>query len=346
MTGRSDGGWLVKGGIMNRDKSRGQIRAILAALVVGAGIAATPAAADTTLTVGKAAPTSDNLIVVDVGNELGLFKKHGLDVKIINFRGTAPLVQAMTAGSLDIALADGTMMAFIVKDAPMTAVCQSTTALPMMSIGVPYDSPIKSLAELKGKKIGISGAGLTDWVVQELERTQGWEPSGITRVKVGAGPAESAAAFRTHQIDASVEGTTSFLIEEKDKVARILALVSSFTNIDIGGVYASTHLIQSDPDALRAFIAAWIETDQFIMTHKDETAALWTKITGFPQEVMSEEYDLVKGMWNKDCRFNQESLGSLKHSFVELKILDSEPDMSKLYTEAYLPERPAGAAGR
>ncbi len=256
---------------MNADRSHGHLWAGLAALVVGAGLAAGPAVADTALTVGKAAPTSDNLIVVDVGNELGFFKQHGLDLKILNFRGTAPLVQAMTAGSLDIALADGTMMAFIVKGAPMTAVCQSTTALPMMSIGVPYDSPVRSLAELKGKKIGISGAGLTDWVVQELERTQGWEPGGITRVKVGAGPAQSAAAFRTHQIDASVEGTTSFLIEEKEKVARILALVSSFTNIDIGGVYASSHLIQSDPDAVRAFIAAWIETDQFIMTHKEGT---------------------------------------------------------------------------
>jgi NitT/TauT family transport system substrate-binding protein len=331
---------------VNADRSHGHLWAGLAALVVGAGLAAGPAVADTALTVGKAAPTSDNLIVVDVGNELGFFKQHGLDLKILNFRGTAPLVQAMTAGSLDIALADGTMMAFIVKGAPMTAVCQSTTALPMMSIGVPYDSPVRSLAELKGKKIGISGAGLTDWVVQELERTQGWEPGGITRVKVGAGPAQSAAAFRTHQIDASVEGTTSFLIEEKEKVARILALVSSFTNIDIGGVYASSHLIQSDPDAVRAFIAAWIETDQFIMTHKEGTIEFWTKITGFPQEIMAQEYDLVKAMWNKDCRFNQDSIASLRHSFVELKILDSEPDMSKLYTEAYLPKNPANAAGR
>jgi NitT/TauT family transport system substrate-binding protein len=235
------------------------------------------------------------------------------------------------------------MMAFIVKGAPMVAVCQTTTALPMMSIGVPYDSPIKSLAELKGKKIGISGAGLTDWVVQELERTQGWQPGTVTRVKVGAGPAASTAAFQTHQIDASVEGTTSFLIEEQEKVARILALVSSFTNIDIGAAYASDHVIASDPDAVRAFVAAWIETDQYIMTHKDGTAKLWTKITGFPEPIMTKEYDLVKAMWNKDCRFNPDSLASLKHSFVELKILDSEPDMAKLYSEAYLPKDAGGA---
>ncbi len=328
-------------------KSRGRICAVLAALVVGTGIVATSAAADTTLTVGKPAATADNLIVVDVGNDLGIFKKHGLDLNILNFRGTAPLVQAITAGSVDIGLADGTIMAFIVKGAPMTAVCENTAALPMMSIGVPYDSSVKSLADLKGKNIGISSAGsLTDWVVLELERTQAWETGGITRVTIGAGAAASGAAFRTHQIDASVEGTTSFLIEEKDKVARILALVSSFTNIDIGGVYASNHLIESDPDAVRAFLAALIETTQFIMTHKDETVELWTKITGFPKDVMPEEYDLVKGMWNEDCRFNRESLGSLKRSFVELKILDGEPDMSKLYTEAYLPGNADGAAAR
>ena len=306
-----------------------------------------PAAADTTLTVGKPAATAENLILVDVGKDLGIFEKHGLDVKILNFRGTAPLVQAITAGSVDIGLADGTMMSFIVKGAPMRAVCENTTTLPMMSIGVPYDSPVKSLADLKGKKIGISSTGsLTDWVVHELARNEGWGPDGITRVTIGAGPAASAAAFRTHQIDASVEGTTSFLIEEREKVARMLALVSSFTNIDIGAVYASNHLIESNPATLRAFLAASIETTDFVMTHKNETVELWTKITGFPKEIMPKEYDLVKGMWDKDCRFNQESLASLKHSLVQLKILDSEPDMSKLYTEAYLPGNAATGAAR
>jgi len=42
-------------------------------------------------------------------------------------------------------------------------------------------------------------------------------------------------------------------------------------------------------------------------------------------------------MYNPSCRFDPESLATLRRSFVELKALDSEPDMSKLYTEAYLP---------
>jgi hypothetical protein len=43
-------------------------------------------------------------------------------------------------------------------------------------------------------------------------------------------------------------------------------------------------------------------------------------------------------MHTKDCRFDPESLATLKRSFVEMKLTDGEPDMSKLYTEFFLPK--------
>jgi hypothetical protein len=42
-------------------------------------------------------------------------------------------------------------------------------------------------------------------------------------------------------------------------------------------------------------------------------------------------------MHTKDCRFDPESLATLKLSFREMKLVEGDPDMSKLYTEAYLP---------
>src|SRR5262245_40572229 len=58
-------------------------RRLLVALATAIGLtipAQLPAAA-TTLTVGKAAPNSDPIIPVNVGDKLGIFKKHGLDLK-------------------------------------------------------------------------------------------------------------------------------------------------------------------------------------------------------------------------------------------------------------------------
>jgi hypothetical protein len=44
-------------------------------------------------------------------------------------------------------------------------------------------------------------------------------------------------------------------------------------------------------------------------------------------------------MFSDDGRFNPRALGVLSRSFVELKILPTEPDMSKLYTEDFLPAK-------
>jgi transposase len=46
----------------------------------------------------------------------------------------------------------------------------------------------------------------------------------------------------------------------------------------------------------------------------------------------------IAGMFTKDCKFDAESLATLKRSFVDLKLLATPPDMSALYTEAFLPK--------
>ena len=241
-------------------------------LAFGALAVAPQASADTTLNVGKAQANADSIITVDVGVDQGIFQKHGLDLKILNFEGGSRIIQALTAGSLDIAVGAGTQMSFVVKGAPMKAVCEDTTTLPYFSVGVPWDSPIHSLDELKGKKIGVSTVGsLTDFVAQELNRTKGWGPDGVTRVTVGGGITASTAAFKSHQIDAYIGGTTSFLAEEEKQAGRVLAPVSDFVgNMASGTIFASDHLIETNPDALRAFLQAWIETTKFILADKEE----------------------------------------------------------------------------
>lgn len=315
---------------------------LLSALAIAVGLITsgwTPSAA-ATLTVGKAAPNADPIIPVNVGEKLGIFKKHGLDLKIVDFTGGSKMSQAMVAGSIDIADGAGTEMAHVAKGAPMIAICESAGPIPFIGIGVPMDSPIHSIADLKGKKIGVSSSGsLTDWLAKELARKQGWKPDDITIVTMGNAPTSIIAAFREHLVDAYVNVTSLFLAMEENKTGRLLFPVSQYEgNVAAGALYASEHIIATDPKSVRAFIAAWIETIDFIRTHKAETVKIESAITGFSESVMSKDYDLTVGMFTKDCKFDAESLATLKRSFVELKLLSTPPDMSKLYTEAFLPK--------
>jgi NitT/TauT family transport system substrate-binding protein len=318
-------------------------RGVVGAAAIMALVALAPshrARADTTLTVGKANATSDAIIPVNVGDQLGIFKKHGLDVKIIDFGGGGKSAQAMAAGAIDIEDGAGTEMAFIAKGDPMLAVCESTAPAPFMSIGVPWDSPIHSLKDLKGKIIGVSSPGsFSDWLAHELARKEGWGDDGVKTVGIGGATAATLAGFRTHQIDAEIGGASQFFAFEESKDGRLLTSVSAYEgNVASGALFASDKLMASDPAAIRAFLAGWIETVDYMRAHKAETVKIESGITHFDENVMSKEYDLVIGMFTKDCRFDTESLATLKRSFVELKLLDSEPDMATLYTEKYLPK--------
>lgn len=319
---------------------RCSVRAAIIATALFLAAATSAPAAEMTLTVGKASPTSDALIPVNIGDELGIFKKHGLDLKIIDFGGGSKMAQGLAAGSIDIGDGAGTEMAFIAKGAPMLAVCESTGPAPFLGVGVPWDSPIKKLDDLQGKLIGVSNAGsFSDWSGRQLARKFGWGDNGVKTVAIGGGPAPALAALRTHLVDAAIGNTAQFLAFEEVKEGRLIAPVSSYEgNVVSGALFASSRLIASNPDAIRAFLSAWIETVDYMRANRAETVKITSGITHFSENVMAQEYDLTIGMHTKDCRFDPEALATLKRSFVEMKLTESEPDMAKLYTEAYVPK--------
>jgi NitT/TauT family transport system substrate-binding protein len=308
---------------------------------LGAAVSALPASAETPLTIGTAHATADAELPASVGVELGIFKKHGLDIKLADLGGDSRVIQGMTAGSIDIGVGGGSGMALIVKGAPMIAVCEDSATQPYFAIAVAGDSPIHSLKDLQGKKIGITRENsTTDWLARQLPRSQGWPADAITLVALGGDPASGAAALRNHLVDADIGGTMDFAEMEDKKVVRIMAPVSDYVGKVASGIlYASNHIVQTNPGAVRAYVAGWLETTQYMATHKDETVKVEAAITHFDPVMIAKQYDIDKGMFSEDCAFDAESLEVLRQSFVELKILPAAPDMSKLYTTEFLPKR-------
>lgn len=293
------------------------------------------------LRVGKADAHTTVFLPVDIGQRLGFFKKHGVAVEVSNFAGGSKVTQAMIAGGIDIGLNGGIEMAFVAKGAPMRAVCEIMGPIAMIGIAVPYQSAVHTLAELKGKRVGISSPGsLTDWIAKKLAAHEGWGPDDLSRVTIGNQAAAVIAAFRTNAIDADVAATTNIFKWHEKQEARLLAPATSFIgNMAAGTIYASQHVMADEPDALRRFLAAWIESVNYLATHKSEAVKIYSDVTGASEGVMSEEYDLTTGAFSRDCKFDAQSLAGLKGAFADQKLLETSPDMTKLYTEAYLPKQ-------
>ncbi|HLI20948.1 MAG TPA: hypothetical protein VKV32_07510, partial [Stellaceae bacterium] len=91
------------------------------------------------------------------------------------------------------------------------------------------------------------------------------------------------------------------------------------------------------PEDLRKFLAGWFETIAFVRQHKDVMVKKASEIMNVSPEIASRTYDDVMPMFSDTGRFNPKALKVLAQSFVQMGVLDKEPDMSKLYTEQFLP---------
>src|ERR1700704_2367293 len=158
------------------------LRLLTAALLA---LSASPASAET-LRVGKAGREAFSFVPLDIGVRSGIFKQHRRDVEISNFGGDGRLQQAMAADGVDISLGSGPGLAFIVKGSPVKGIAAMAGPPLLFALMVRADDSVKTVDDLKGRKIGVSTVGsVTSWIVSEMSRQKGWGFDGTVQVPIG-----------------------------------------------------------------------------------------------------------------------------------------------------------------
>jgi NitT/TauT family transport system substrate-binding protein len=291
------------------------------------------------ISAGTPAANNFTFLPLRIGIERGAFAKEGLDVEATDFGGGAKLQQAMVAGAVDIAVTAGTDFAFIAKGAPELGVAAIGNH-PTLGLVVPYDSPAKTGADIRGKRIGVTTVGsLTEWLARRYAEQQGWGPDGVVLVAIGSDLQNQVALMSTGQVDGLVAPVGLGLQLELQKRGRLL-----FSSFEIGAeflaeaIFASKQLVADNPAAIRHFLKAWFDNMAWMRAHKTETIEIARKYTGYVPEVESKEYDLVMPRFSSNGRFDADALTMLGQSFVQMKVFAAAPDLTQLYTEAYLPK--------
>jgi NitT/TauT family transport system substrate-binding protein len=299
----------------------------------------TPVEAADSLRVAKASPQAFAFVPLDVGVTDGIFKKYGFDIEVVTVSGSVKIHQAMAVDGIDVALGSGPDFPFLVAGSPEIGV-GVLGGLPLyLGIIVPYDSPAKAPADLRGKRIGVSSPqSLTGWLAREFARTQGWQPNDITLIGVGAEWPGQIAALKTNQADGVMQSIMLGYQMERAKVARTLVKSSDYVKDFITHViFAQKRLVKEHPDQVRRFLKGWYETIAFMRANRDDSLRVVRGVTGFDEDVEEHEFDTVMPMFSADGRFDKKALGVLSRSLVETGMLEHEADLTKYYTEEYLP---------
>jgi NitT/TauT family transport system substrate-binding protein len=134
----------------------------------------------------------------------GFFDEEGLEVELKSARGSALGAQLVITGQADVVHA-GTSVGLMVpasKGSPLVAFYNMITQNFQMP-AVPAESPIKTLADLKGKKLGVIGqATATVPIVKAVLEDAGVDPNSVTFVDVGYGAQAATALWNTRHVDA------------------------------------------------------------------------------------------------------------------------------------------------
>jgi NitT/TauT family transport system substrate-binding protein len=297
-----------------------------------------PASAAEKLRVGKAVAFAWTFTPLDVGIQMGIFAKHGIEVEASAFNGDAKLQQGLTSDSVDIGIGSGPGMAFMVKGVPAKAVGVMAGVPRNMAVMVGYDSPIKTVDDLKGKKLGVTTVGsLTDWIGKRIGTQKGWGPAGITTVPVGGMP-PARAAIKTNQIDGYIGALEIGISLEEAKEWRVITSATPFVDHFITHVFfVREDVIAKRPQAVKAFLQGWQDTIAFMKANKVQTVEITSKVIQVAPSVIDRAYDQQIGIFSDDLSFDPRAVAVLKQSFIEMGLLKDIPEDKAMFTTQFLP---------
>jgi NitT/TauT family transport system substrate-binding protein len=209
-----------------------------------------------------------------VAESLGYFKAEGLDVEIVDFAGGSKALQAVVGGSADVV--SGAFEHTLLMQAKGVKLREFVLQgrAPQIVLGInPKTLPgYKSVADLRGKKIGVTAPGSSTNVLANFVLAKaGVKPGEVSIIGVGAGPG-AVAAMRAGQIDAisNLDPVITLLQRSGDlKIVsdtRIVAVADQAFGgpMPAGCLYAPQAFLDRNPRTVQALANAIVRADKWI----------------------------------------------------------------------------------
>ncbi len=247
-----------------------------AALAALALAFATPAAAADKLTLildWVVNPDHAPLIVAKQG---GYFARHDLDVEIIAPADPSAPPKLVAAGQGDIAVSyQSDLMLQVTEGLPMVRF-GTLIETPLNALIVLKDGPIKTLADLKGKKVGYSAASTQALYLDAILGSVGLSAKDVTLVNVNY---NLVTALASGQVEAAIDGYRNVELVQLEQLGKPgIAFYPEEHGVPPHDelIYETRKALQNDP-RLPRFLAAVEEATIFLTNHPDEAMALLVK---------------------------------------------------------------------
>jgi NitT/TauT family transport system substrate-binding protein len=286
-----------------------------------------------------------------LAESLGEFKKAGVNVEVVQFKGGSESLKAVMGGSADVAsgyfdhcvnlAAKGQhLQAFVVYDRyPGFALVVSPK----------HSGEIKSIKDLANKKVGVSAPGSsTDFFLKYILSKNGVDPNSVAVIGVGLG-ATAVAAMEQGTVDAAIMLDPAVtLLQGHDKDLKILSdtrtqkdTLSVFGGEYPGGaLYAQADWVKAHEKDVQGMTNAIVSTLKWIKTHSAEeiTEKMPAELVGKDKALYTAALKNTLPMYSETGRMDPKGAQAVLDVFSQSvpAIRDAKIDLSKTYTNDYV----------
>jgi NitT/TauT family transport system substrate-binding protein len=273
--------------------------------------------------------------------EKGFFKHHGLDITgIISGAGGGSSVRNAIASDLgygDVTAAP--VIAAAEQGQDVKIVGMTSRSLADLVLIVMPDSPIKSPADLKGKKFGISNPKSLGEMMGVLVMEQAGLKQGDVQMTALGSLSGALTALENGVVDATSIPIILFRTRGGESRYRVLVSPKDLPLIPSQLGMATGKAMKEWPDKLRGIQAARREGTRFIYDHTDEAIEILSKIYAPlpPSEVGIMVKQLVEAKFWSDGRIEMPLLAQTVHAMKGVGMLQKDVDLKKIVDSSFLP---------
>ncbi len=273
-----------------------------------------------------------------IGEKLGYFANEGIIQEIIDFKGGGDTVRAVTTESCHYAGSSITAAAIAFEKGEKIKLIGSGYRTVAIGWLTRYDSPIKSLKDIKGKKMGFSVPGAnSNFLAIKAIMAAGLTMEDVKLVAVGS-PVDAWTAVKTGIVDVAwnVDPIISKVVRSKEGRVAFWSEshVPDWSNV---GIITTEDFMEKHPEILHGFVKAFLKACDFINNNHEKSGEMIAEIMGIDRELgIMAIKNAPRKAWT--LQFSKAMLNTFDEGLLEMKLTKKPVEWKKLIDQRFLPQ--------
>jgi NitT/TauT family transport system substrate-binding protein len=236
-----------------------------------------------------------------IAQEEGYFKDNGLDVTLTDVENPADRFTAMAGGQLDgLSTTLDTLSQYCNPETPFKAILGLDES--SGGDGIVANSSITSIADLKGKKIGVNLGSVSQFFLEYVFKENSLTDADVTLVRMSQG--DVPAALAAGQIDAGVTWEPHLTASVKNG-ATLLVDSKSTPGLIVDVLVMRQDVLDARPEVAPALIDAWYKSIAYLNSDTEDAETTMAKGLGSFYETAADIAADLKGATMFDQPMNE-----------------------------------------